>query len=122
MGKAMAAVDAEIRIEYATQHEVPNRWMTVIRAQQLKSLLAAAGRHFQRRLRRQVRRAARAQHPNVVIVSDQSDETVELLSVTLPVHREPDFHTIQLQPKTVPTRVYHSTHQRIPHTASRAEV
>ncbi|CAE8646213.1 unnamed protein product, partial [Polarella glacialis] len=58
MGKAMAAVDAEIRIEYATQHEVPNRWMTVIRAQQLKALLAAAGRHFQRRLRRQARRGA----------------------------------------------------------------
>ena len=66
--------------ELVTQDCIPNKWKECMKNVLLKSMTKAAERYFRKRLRRQQRNMPAPSAIDAIVISDNSDDDVEILS------------------------------------------
>ena len=88
VGILIVTIRRIIQTELATTDRIPNHWMQLMRASQIKRLGAAAEKYHRKNLRRQMRHMPARP---VIYVSDDShsESDVEFLSSKPPLHPDP---------------------------------
>ena len=78
--KYTLTVQRSIRSELAMQDCIPNKWKECMKNVLLKSMTKAAEKYFRKRLRRQQRNMPAPSAIDAIVISDNSDDDVEILS------------------------------------------
>ena len=86
VAKLTAAIRHHIKSDMESPDALPNKWMQLVRASQIKSLGAAAERYHRKKLRRQMRSMPTMP---TIIVSDDDSSDVEIVHERPPLHPDP---------------------------------